>query len=787
MSSVVENATTTRKNTVLEAVTQAENELDLLRLSGDIEDELLEASLGKYQAYLQQLDTACSHLDQLLVNTSETLDELSEISASFRTIDALTKAFQKQTANAVEEQANNEANAEAIAENLQYYDPLERITRRLNAPGAGALARSQDFSDMLRTIDECIDYMVTHPEHKEAESYRSRYRLLLTRALTLVRNAFMSNVREITTEVTGRIAAKQLNHTTHSALLYAKFRVGAADMKELGLEIQKRANPPADAQPGEEGEYQSLMNELHQSFAACRARLLLPLIQRQLAETAQAPTSKDLVQFARAAISYIRGVCLDEFELWQEWFHGQRGLYDFLESLCEPLYDYLRPRIVHESRLSKLCSLVSLLQTRYIQDEEEDGPQDLNQLDFGILVEQAMEDTQTRLLFRAQAILRNEIENYKPTPQDLDYPSQTSRPPTSASTHAPLSGKRSKTLISDTIDLDSDDDTTAPLPFSFSTTNAQTLQHSYPTLPRALSLLSRIYRLVNSSIFDDLAHQIVHSTTFSLLHASQLITPKTSPADGQLFLLRHLLLLKSQIVAFDIEFVTPDISFDFSSITSTFYELRERGGLFNPANWIRLVTSGGLLPRVVENMLDAKQELDGQLRNVINDFTAGFSSLMTESLPKDLAAASTAKQKAKNPTPNDIAELASQTTRTQIEREVPILRAKLEQYLTDPRTRETLVAAVEDQVVQIYEAFFEEYTAQSRRGVTNGSGGSVPTTPISKKGKSPESMVWDSDTFAEWCEVRFNVALPRVEDGDGDGEGRKGSVGSLSMGGSGSP
>ncbi|ETN40170.1 uncharacterized protein HMPREF1541_04446 [Cyphellophora europaea CBS 101466] len=751
---------------VLRLVNSAETELDLLGLSKDVDERLLDASLGRYQDYLDQLDAAKFHLDHLLTSTAETLNELSEISAAFRTIDSQTQAFQKQTANVLEEQKRNAANAEAIAENLRYYEPLERITRRLNAPGAGSLARSKDFSEMLKTLDECIDYMQTHTEHKEAESYRSRYRLLLTRALTLVRNAFMSSVRETTTEVAGRIAAKQLNDTTQSALLYAKFRVGAEEMKELGLEIQKRANPPADAQPGEEGEYQSLMNELHQSFAACRARLLLPLIQKHLAEMAQAPGSNDLVQFARSSISYIRGICLDEFELWQEWFHGQRGVYDFLESLCEPMYDYLRPRIVHEARMSKLCSLVSLLQTRYMQEEDEDGPPDPTQLDFGLLVQQALEDTQTRLLFRAQAILRTEIESYRPTPQDLDYPRQSSRPATAASGPAPLSGKRGKAPASETLDVESDDENNV-LPFSFSTTNSQTLQNSYPTLPRALSLLSRIYRLVNSTIFDDLAHQIVHSTTASLLHASSLISTKSSPADGQLFLLRHLLLLKSQIVAFDIEFVTPDVSFDFSNITSTFYELRERGGLFNAGNWLRLFTTGGLLPRVVENMLDAKVELDGRLRNVINEFTAGFASDMTSHLPKD----GLGKGKLED---------AVAATREKVQKETPILRAKLEQYLTDPRTRETLVAAVEDQVVQIYEIFFDKYSAGKKgaNGVASGKG-------ISRKGKSPEEMVWDSETFAEWCEGVFDVALPQhVDEEDDDDYG--GSVKSMSVRGSGS-
>lgn len=640
---------------------------------------------------------------------------------------------------------------------------------------------------MLVTLDECIDYMQTHPAHKEAESYRSRYKLLLTRALTLVRNTFMAGVRETTTEVAGRIAAKQLNDTTMSALLYAKFRVGAADMKEVGLEIQKRANPPADAEPGTEGEYQSLMNELHSSFAACRGRLILPIVQKRLAETAQLPSSKDLNHFARASISYIRGICLDEFELWSEWFHGYRGLYDFLESICEPLYDYLRPRIIHENKLSKLCSLVTLLQTRYLHDEDEDGPADLNQLDFSALIQPALEDAQTRLVFRAQAILREQIEMFKPKAEDLDYPRLTSAPPVSA-TKTPLSGRRGSrdplTPFPKTPANDLDDDSGDEGTFSWTLTSSRrsALRHCYPTLSRSIRLLSRIYRLVNSSVFDDLAHQIVHQTTLSLVSASQQISTKSSSTDGQLFLLKHLLLLKSQIVAFDIEYVTPDVSFDFSGVASTFWELRERGGLFSPAMWMKLFSSGGLLPKVVENMLDAKQELDGRLRQVINEFTAGFARDMCKDLPKDLDKLGV--KKGGGPDRESVLADAVGKTRKTVENEIPILRAKLEQYLDDHRTRETLVAAVEDQVVQIYEAFFDAYLAQSASaggaaGVngqkSNGTVGGG-AAQISRKGKSPENAVWDIDTFAEWAEALFNVALPNVEDDDADGDGSHGGA-----------
>ncbi|KIX91992.1 uncharacterized protein Z520_12319 [Fonsecaea multimorphosa CBS 102226] len=783
------------EDATLAQLESAETELELFKLSGDIDHVLLDASLDEYQQYLDQLDAASAHLDTLVSSTAATLDELSSISASFKSVSAQTKSFQAQSASILEEQHKSEVVAQQIAENLRYYEPLERITRRLNAPHAGSFVGTKDFSDMLVTLDECIDYMQTHPSHKEAETYRSRYRLLLTRALTLVRNTFLTAVREITTEVAGRIAAKQLNDTTMFALLYAKFRVGAAEMKEVGLEIQKRANPPADAEPGIEGEYQSLMNELHSSFAACRGRLILPIVQKRLAETAQLPSSKDLVQFARASIGYIRGICLDEFELWSEWFHGYRGLYDFLESICEPLYDHLRPRIIHENKLSKLCSLVTLLQTRYLHDEEEDGPTDLNQLDFSALIQPALEDAQTRLVFRALAILREEIEMFRPKPEDLDYPRLTSAPPMSAT--APLSGRRSSRdaltplpKTPTTNDLDDDSGEESSFTWTLASSRRSALKHCYPTLSRSLRLLSRIYRLVNSSVFDDLAHQIVHQTTLSLVTASQQISAKSSPVDGRLFLLKHLLLLKSQIVAFDIEYVTPDVSFDFSGVASTFWEIRERGGLFNPASWMKLFSSGGLLPRVVENMLDAKVELDGQLRTAINEFTAGFAADMCKDLPKDLEKTGGPR---KGGDRESILAEAVEKTRIRIEKEIPILRAKLEQYLDDHRTRETLVAAVEDQVVQIYEAFFDAYTSQqsagkagTRNGKVNGAAAATVTTPISRKGKSPENAVWDLDTFAEWAEGLFNVALPNVEDEDEDGDGDGSHLASRSFSRSGS-
>lgn len=288
-----------------------------------------------------------------------------------------------------------------------------------------------------------------------------------------------------------------------SALLYAKFKVGAPELKQIGLEIQKRAVPPLDPGQGNEAEYQSLLNELHSNFSATRSKLVVPLVRKKLGDIALAPSSSDdLVAFARSSISYIRGVCLDEFDLWGELFHGQGGLYDFLETICEPLYDHLRPRIIREDKIIKLCQLCTLLQTRYLLDPDDETEQvDANQLDFTVLIQPALEDVQTRLVFRSQAFLRDEIERYKPHPGDLDYPARNQQASISV-TESQISGKKivpADAVVSLSKTSKNTDGTDSPdqdSKWDFDESQAA-LSGWYPTLRRAIWLLSRIYRLVN--------------------------------------------------------------------------------------------------------------------------------------------------------------------------------------------------------------------------------------------------------------------------------------------------
>ena len=81
----------------------------------------------------------------------------------------------------------------------------------------------------------------------------------------------------------------------------------------------------------------------------------------------------------------------------------------YLETLCDYLYDDLRPRILHEPRLTVLCEVCTVLQVSIMLDQpiddetEEDGEKndELGRLHIRQLLQMVLQDAQTRLFFKA--------------------------------------------------------------------------------------------------------------------------------------------------------------------------------------------------------------------------------------------------------------------------------------------------------------------------------------------------------------------------------------------------
>jgi len=120
----------------------------------------------------------------------------------------------------------------------------------------------------------------------------------------------------------------------------------------------------------------------------------------------------------------------------------------YLETLCDFLYDDLRPRILHEQRINVLCEVCTVLQALVVlgndvsalddaSDENDDEGKEsvvpptpvdepetnrLQKLQIGQLLQMILQDAQTRLVFKAQAIIQSEIRLHIPTENDLRYP-----------------------------------------------------------------------------------------------------------------------------------------------------------------------------------------------------------------------------------------------------------------------------------------------------------------------------------------------------------------------------
>ena len=116
----------------------------------------------------------------------------------------------------------------------------------------------------------------------------------------------------------------------------------------------------------------------------------------------------------------------------------------YLESLCDYLYDDLRPRILHEPRLTALCEVCTVLQALMVLDvpslpdssSDDDAELDelvldldqprrqkgLRSLHISHLLQMVLQDAQTRLCFKTQSVSQTEIRYYVPKPEDLAYP-----------------------------------------------------------------------------------------------------------------------------------------------------------------------------------------------------------------------------------------------------------------------------------------------------------------------------------------------------------------------------
>lgn len=587
-----------------------------------------------------------------------------------------------------------------IDRGLRVYDALDRATRRLAAPGSD-IVRGKEFQALLADLDQGIAFFAEHPDFVDADLYAMKYRQCMTRALSLCHEYFTSRVRNLQASVAADEARieKQagagsgvLGEATRQALLYGKFEDDAPILQPVANEIASRAQ--------DHDEYAGLLDQCVRAYCGVRNKLLGPMLAQQAAQTAMSSSSGQTTPGAADASSgggttFVQA-CVRSLTFYRDLFDREARLFglffdvdacrdelqNWLMDLSEPLHDSLRQRIIRETEIASLCELITVL-LPYVDDTTEHD----ELVNLALLFNPILKDVQYRLVFRTQQTIDRDIARYVPQPDDL----------------AQVGHRRKKSSVGQQPSPDKANGEHAPpvadqeqSKYQFDTTAI--VEGWYPPLRTAVTILSQIYQLINSSIFDDLAHRILHESIGALNKVSEVAQSRLGAMEAQLFLMKQLLVLRAQIVEFDIEAAPTEVQVDFSGLAGVISRIRTEGVQLNSSSILNLARES--VPKVVNNMLDAKAELYAQLKNAIHSFTEHAVKAITKSIIQD-------------PKPSTAVE-DTRRLRQETQQELPRIRNVIRTYISDDRTVDILIDSIEDLVIQTYEAYYDKMVATAK-------------------------------------------------------------------------
>lgn len=571
-------------------------------LDSDHIDSINEMFDDQILSFKADCDFNIGYFRDLIKESKAVLDNLTTLTIQYDKVTKDTLDFAAQSSALLKDQDELEKKAQQMDHVLQMFEPLEGISKMLISSG-NHIIRTGKISSILRKLQECLDFLDVHDNYKDSEFYTIRYRQCMTRGLTLVRNFLIEYLKNKQTDISQQLQDKDLSALKFDILMYSGF-TGDLEKQDENTRFSVLISSIVD-KCGSHKEYRGLVSDVLQQYFKLRLQLIQFYIQQQQ-NASQGQEQVSTLQYCQKSIASFKKLLEREYVLFHKFFPVQNfvpleqgvvydELYRFFKQALEPLYDEVRNRVLREVNIAELCHLTNLL-TSYYEFEEDVSVVTAydNKIEYGELFEPMLNDSQARLIFRIQNFIDNRLVKYKPNPEDLQLGSRRK----TGDGH----GRKNSAL-------NEFDDNLFP--------------ELYVPVGIALTVLSNIYELVNSMVFDDLAHYIIHSCIYMLKNgAVKLAVAHLGPVDAKLFYLKNLMMLKNQLNNFDIQFVRTETTLDFTSGIQELIQIFRNGQLY-----VKFNEKGGLLelvkksvPKVVNDMIDAKHEIELELSNSVNEF-----------------------------------------------------------------------------------------------------------------------------------------------------------------------
>jgi hypothetical protein len=486
----------------------------------------------------------------------------------------------------------------------------------------------EDYQQLLDTIDQAVSYFERESGGKEAlqswqkqssqqrrgssaqqllsgnlEYYR-RSLALQDAALFLIQEAVADRIKTTTEQIAATIMSQQASSGRGSSksllvpadqleasLIYTRFHGISSRSQRLLAMVQTRLHK-SEA-------YYELWQTCIAAYCQSREQLLRETVRAHLDKLHQ---QHGPVGMTRLASVFLTRLCTIETNLYYDFFSSvdvgkdrnkttpptpDSHFTNYLSSLCSNLHRTVRRSLVTLQDLDTLCQVVSVLR--------EEGQQATRQsvtLPAGRAMAHLMEDAQLRVIFCANSTLQKKVIRFKATPKDLDYPDKL------------MKKEDSVKEISVEEQLE------------------EVYESWFPPVRTVLRILSKIFRVVEAKVFEDMALQSVQACSKALFDGAKFIERRRGVRHADLFLVKHLLILREQLSPFDIELRSVERQLDFSDAgkaVARFLTNRNRR-IFSMSTENALVTLLREGVSVQESSVDSKRDLEDALRKACNDF-----------------------------------------------------------------------------------------------------------------------------------------------------------------------
>nr|GMC77330.1 conserved oligomeric Golgi complex subunit 3 isoform X1 [Ipomoea batatas] len=751
----------------------------------------------KYQHYVNNLTEQIQTCDGILHQVDETLEFFNSLQLQHQAVATKTKTLHDACDRLLIEKQKLIEFAESLQSKLSYFDELENVSFVLDVAkflfSKHEMLLTQNFLPLLKKLDECITYVESNPQYAECNVYLVKFRQLQSRALGMIRSHVLSVLKSTSSQVQASIRSSGGSNALVSEGV-------EASLKPVLEEIESRTPRKEYVQILEEchklycEQRLSLIRSIvQQRISEFSKKEALPsltrsgcayLMQRIFGKGKEVGGLIELCILERVDLGppvpfFV--VCQLEHQLFKHFFPSSSedisSLAPLTDPLCTYLYDTLRPKLIHEKNLDVLCELVDILKVEVLGEQVSRRGESLAGL--RPTLDRVLADVHERLTFRARTYIRDEIANYFLVDEDLDYPRKLeqsaetnseaeaafrcSRTATATETFGPPSfpakaaaassgGQRRfpavvrcgvwpcfgfvEALLVQQGELCTD----LAQRDSKLLADQNAIKMWYPPLEKTVSCLSKLYNSLEPAVFTGLAQEAVEVCSLSIQKASKLVIKRSSLMDGQLFLIKHLLILREQIAPFDIEFSVTHKELDFSHLLEQLRRiLRGQASIFD---WSRSTSLARTLsPRVLESQVDAKKELEKSLKSTCEEFIMSVTkqivepllSFVTKVTAVKVALSGSQNQKTESAIAKPLKDQAFasmekiaeilQKVNAAIDQDLPRVLEKMRLYLQNPSTRAILFKPIKTNIIeahsQVLSLLKKEYSPEDTQNILN--------------------------------------------------------------------